>query len=85
MYVECTKFDAIWNKAKRNVGEENLVSTYTWSDGVLAVKRNDVPLVKGEKAQAIFFDNAEYLIWEEFCSKDDKAQFCSMLHSNVKK
>ena len=22
MYVECTKFDAIWNKAKGNVGEE---------------------------------------------------------------
>ena len=32
MYVECTKFGAIWNKAKGNVGKENLVSTYTWSD-----------------------------------------------------
>ena len=63
MYVECTKFDAIWNKVKGNVGEENLESTYTWSDSVLAVKRNDLPLMKGEKAQAVFFDNAEYPIW----------------------
>ncbi len=82
MYVECTKFDAIWNKAKGNVGEENLVSTYTWSDGVLAVKRNDVPLVKGEKAQAVFFDNAEYPIWVDFNINVEKAQFGSMLQSD---
>ena len=82
MYVECTKFDAIWNKAKGNVGEENLVSTYTWSDGVLAVKRNDVPLVKGEKAQAVFFDNAEYPIWVDFNKHVEKAQFGSMLQSD---
>ena len=36
MYVECSKFEGIWNKAKGNVGEENLLSTYTWSDGVEA-------------------------------------------------
>ncbi|MBQ8657229.1 MAG: restriction endonuclease-like protein [Prevotella sp.] len=82
MYVECSKFDAIWNKAKGNVGEENLVSTYTWSDGVLAVKRNDVPLVKGEKAQAVFFDNAEYPIWVDFNKHVEKAQFGSMLQSD---
>lgn len=34
MYVECTKFDGIWHKAKSNVGEEHLLSTYTWTDGV---------------------------------------------------
>ncbi|MBR0276800.1 MAG: DUF2357 domain-containing protein [Prevotella sp.] len=82
MYVECTKFDAIWNKAKGNVGEENLMSTYTWSEGVLAVKRNDVPIVKGEKAQAVFFDNAEYPIWVDFNKNVEKAQFGSMLQSD---
>ena len=40
MYVECTKFDGIWNKAKRNVGEENLMSAYTWSEGVESVDIN---------------------------------------------
>lgn len=34
MTIECTKFDAIWDKAKRNVGEDKLSSTYSWSDGV---------------------------------------------------
>ena len=26
MTIECTKFDAIWDKAKRNVGEDKLSS-----------------------------------------------------------
>ena len=82
MYVECTKFDAIWNKAKGNVGEENLLSTYTWSEGVVAVTRNGSSIQKGEKAQAVFFDNADYPIWVEFNSKVDKAQFGSMLQSD---
>ena len=34
MSIECSKFDAIWGKAMNNVGEENLTSTYSWSDGV---------------------------------------------------
>ena len=41
MSIECCKFDAIWNKAARNVGEENLTSTYSWSDGVESVVRLD--------------------------------------------
>lgn len=37
MIVECTKFDDIWRKAKNNVGEEGLHSTYSWSEGVASV------------------------------------------------
>lgn len=33
MIVECTKFDRIWSKAKSNVGEDKLLSTYSWSEG----------------------------------------------------
>ena len=44
MYVECSKFECIWNKARGNVGEENLLSTYTWSDGVEAVERHGEPI-----------------------------------------
>ena len=40
MFVDCTKFDDIWNKAKSNVGEKDLLSTYTWSEGVVSVERN---------------------------------------------
>ena len=82
MYVECTKFEGIWNKAKGNVGEENLLSTYTWSDGVEAVERNGEPIVKGEKAPAVFFDNAEYPIWVDFNKEVTHAQFGSMLQSD---
>lgn len=82
MYVECTKFDAIWNKARGNVGEENLLSTYTWSEGVVSVKRNGEPIAKGEKAPAVFFDNAEYPIWVDFNKDVADAQFGSMLQSD---
>ena len=63
MYVDCTKFDDIWNKAKSNVGEKDLLSTYTWSEGVVSVERNGEPIAKDEKAPAVFFDNAEYPVW----------------------
>ena len=37
MIVECAKFDDIWHKAKSNIGEECLHSTYSWSEGVSSV------------------------------------------------
>jgi len=64
------------------MGEENLLSTYTWSDGVEAVERNGQPIVKGEKAPAVFFDNAEYPIWVDFNKEVSHAQFGSMLQSD---
>ena len=82
MYVDCTKFDDIWNKAKSNVGEKDLLSTYTWSEGVVSVERNGEPIAKGEKARAVFFDNAEYPVWVDFKKHVTKAQFGSMLQSD---
>lgn len=82
MYVECTKFDGIWHKAKSNVGEEHLLSTYTWSEGVESVERNGQPITQGEKAPAVFFDNAEYPVWVEFKSYVSKAQFGSILQND---
>ena len=58
--IECSKFDAVWNKAKNNIGEENLTSTYSWSDGVKSVLKNDEPIENGQTAPAIFFDNADH-------------------------
>ncbi|MBR5847004.1 MAG: DUF2357 domain-containing protein [Bacteroidaceae bacterium] len=82
MYVECTKFDGIWHKAKSNVGEEHLLSTYTWSEGVESVERDGQPIAQGEKAPAVFFDNAEYPVWVEFKSYVSKAQFGSILQND---
>ena len=82
MFVDCTKFDDIWNKAKSNVGEKDLLSSYTWSEGVVSVERNGEPIAKGEKAPAVFFDNAEYPVWVDFKKPVAKAQFGSMLQSD---
>ena len=82
MYVECTKFDGIWHKAQNTVGEEHLLSTYTWSEGVESVERDGQPIAQGEKAPAVFFDNAEYPVWVEFKSYVSKAQFGSILQND---
>ena len=83
--IECGKFDAVWNKAKNNIGEENLTSTYSWSDGVMSVLRNDEPIEKGQTAPAIFFDNADYPIWIDFDRKVEKVQWGSTLESENEK
>ena len=82
MYVECSKYEAIWGKAVRNVGRENLLTTYTWTDGVRSATINDEPIENGEQARAVFFDNAEYPIWVEFGQHVSKAQFGSSLKSD---
>lgn len=71
MIVECTKFDNIWYKAKNNVGEENLYSTYSWSEGVTSVILSNhigekVIIKNSQKAPAVFFENTDYPIWIEF-------------------
>ena len=82
MYVECSKYEAIWGKAVRNVGSENLLTTYTWTDGVKSATVGDETLENGSQARAVFFDNAEYPVWVEFGSHVSKAQFGSMLQAD---
>lgn len=87
MIIECSKFDAIWDKAERNIGSESLYSSYSWSDGVESVIRvdkdaNEIAINNGDKAPAIFFDNAEYPIWVEFNSSVKNARFASILQSD---
>lgn len=86
MIVECTKFDNIWNKAKNNVGEENLYSTYSWSEGVMSVIlsnhiREQITIENSQQAPAVFFDNTDYPIWIEFKDYVKKAQFGSILQN----
>ena len=87
MSIECSKFDAIWGKAMRNVGEENLTSTYLWSEGVESVVRQDeegnlLTINNGENAPAVFFDNADYPIWVEFGNHVKNARFGSILQND---
>ena len=87
MSIECGKFGAIWDKAVRNVGAENLTSTYSWSDGVASVVRLDEDgtsreIANGETQAAVFFDNAEYPIWVDFKSYVRNARFGSILQGD---
>ncbi len=87
MIVECTKFDDIWNKAKSNVGEDKLYSTYSWSEGVVSVRRtmeanHEIDMEQGVPAPATFFDNADYPIWIEFKDNVKDAQFGSILQND---
>lgn len=87
MIVECTKFDDIWNKAKSNVGENKLYSTYSWSEDVVSVRRtmdanHEIDIEQGVPAPATFFDNADYPIWIEFKDYVKDAQFGSILQND---
>lgn len=87
MIVECTKFDGILNKAKSNVGEDKLYSTYSWSEGVVSVKRtldadHEIDIEQGVPAPATFFDNADYPIWIEFKDYVKDALFGSILQKD---
>ncbi len=84
--IECPNYEGIWDKAVRNVGKENLTSTYSWSDGVTMVELSngeDAPAIieKGVPGRAVFFDNADYPIWVDFKPYVTNAQFGSLLQS----
>ena len=85
MYIECNKFDYVWDKAKRNLGEQELFCHYSWSEGVSSVvkygENGNIELTNGQKAPAIFFDNVEYPIWVEFAENVKDAQFGSILQN----
>ena len=90
MIVECAKFDDIWYKAKSNIGEECLHSTYSWSEGVSSVILSnyigeEITIENSQQAPAIFFDNTDYPIWVEFKNYVKKAKFGSTLQSENEK
>ena len=85
--IECTKFDVTWEKAKSNVGEEALQSSYSWSDGVESVvllngSDKEMPIEQGVPAQAVFFDNTDYPVWVDFKDYVKNAQFGSILQGD---
>lgn len=85
--IECAKFETVWEKARNNVGEEALMSTYSWSDGVQSVIMSggageDCLIEKNVPSQAIFFENTDYPIWVDFKDYVKEARFGSTLESD---
>lgn len=86
--IECTRYNDVWTKAKQHVGEQNLTSTYSWTEGVQSVKRylddgGELEISPHDKfAPAIFFDNTDYPIWGEFDSRVTNVRFASILQSD---
>ena len=85
--IECAKFDVTWEKAKNNVGEEALQSSYSWSDGVESVvllkgSDKEMPIEQGVRAKAVFFDNTDYPVWVDFKDYVKDAQFGSILQGD---
>ena len=85
--IECAKFETVWEKARNNVGEEALMSTYSWSGGVQSVIMSggageDCLIEKNVPSQAIFFENTDYPIWVDFKDYVKEARFGSTLESD---
>lgn len=85
--IECAKFETVWEKARNNVGEEALMSTYSWSDGVQSVIMSggageDCLIEKNVPSQAVFFENTDYHIWVDFKDYVKEARFGSTLESD---
>ena len=79
LYIECPKFENIWTKAQRNIEQEHLKSTYSWSDGVESVilytLDGSEELIESEvSSPEIFFENADYTVRVEF-DKDDEGDY----------
>ncbi len=88
--VVCQNFDRIWGKATKNVGIDNLNTTYSWSDPKAKVSlanagKELVYIEQNQSAPAIFFDNADYPIWVDFNKNVSIAEFGSNLLSENEK
>ena len=64
MIVECAKFDDIWHKAKSNIGEECLHSTYSWSEGVSSV------ILSNYIGEEITIENSQHAPSKDYNNKD---------------
>lgn len=77
--VVCDKYAAIRGKAIRNISENAISTTYSFSDEINSAVLNGVQQVRNnEKADALFFDNADYAIWIEFDKSVTSANYASV-------
>lgn len=81
LFIDCTKFEEVWQKAKANLGEEQLHTVYTWTEGVREVTVGGLAVEHGVPSKAVFFDNTDYPVWVEFNAHVRLAWFGSSLQS----
>ena len=82
--IECSHFWQEWQKGVRNMGDAQLTSTYSWTDGVEKVERTNeeesrtVEIISGNpNEKAFFFEQTDYSIWVEFNNNVTEACFDS--------
>lgn len=82
--IECSHFWQEWQKGVRNMGDAQLTSTYSWTDGVEKVERTNeeesriAKITAGNpNEKAFFFEQTDYSIWVEFNNNVTEACFDS--------
>ena len=71
--IECSHFWQDWQKGVCNIGDAQLISTYSWTEGVEKVERTNeeesrtAEIIAGNpNEKAFFFEQTDYSIWVEF-------------------
>ena len=82
--IECSHFWQEWQKGVRNIGVAQLISTYSWTEGVEKVERtNDEEsqttgiIADNPNEKAFFFEQTDYSVWVEFNDNVTEAYFDS--------
>ena len=79
--VESTQFQRMWDKGVNVLGEDKLVSSYRWSEGVEHVMlmhgNAEREITKDIADEAVFFEQTDYSVWVDFKKKVTKAWFDS--------
>ena len=82
--IECSHFWQEWQKGVRNIGDAQLTSTYSWTEGVEKVERTNeeesrtAEIIAGNpNEKAFFFEQTDYSIWVEFNNNVTEACFDS--------
>ncbi len=79
--VESTQFQRMWDKGVSVLGEEKLISSYRWSEGVkhVLLVHDDAEreIAKDIADEAVFFEQTDYSVWVDFKKNVTKAWFDS--------
>ena len=82
--IECSHFWQEWQKGVHNIGDTQLTSTYSWTDGVTKAERTDEEekqieeiVADNSKEKAFFFEQTDYSVWVEFNNNVTDAKFDS--------
>lgn len=82
--IECSHFWQEWQKGVRNIGDTQLTSTYSWTEGVEKAERTNEEesqtkeiIADNPNEKAFFFEQTDYSVWVEFNDNVTEAYFDS--------